>query len=104
VRDEFEEGSNALMAWLQSAFRAQDRVRLQQLQLAGDVHDQDRPHFRYGVSTSDSTIDLDYQMDEWTVSLIRIYARPNGKLEIKRFAGPRGEAYEEANEWRSSLR
>src|SRR5689334_3190990 len=91
-----------LMAWLQAAFRAQDRVRLQQLAI-GDVADSERPHFRYGVSTSDNTIDLDYQMDEWTVSLIRIYARPNGKLEIKRFAGPRSEAFDEANEWRESL-
>lgn len=97
-----EDAGQELMAWLQAAFRAQDRVRLQQLAI-GDVTDAERPHFRYGVSTTADTIDLDYQMDEWTVSLIRIHARSDGKLEIKRFAGPRGEAYDEANEWRNSL-
>src|SRR4051812_42076774 len=106
--DEFEEGNSALMAWLQAAFRAQDRVRFQQLQLAGDdVADSDRPHLRYGVSIGDRTIDMDYQMDEWTVSLIRIVVvERDGKqsIEIKRFAGPQGEAYDEANEWRDSLK
>jgi hypothetical protein len=94
------------MAWLQSAFRAQDRVRMQQLQV-GSGPDVDRAHLRYGMAASDATIDMDYQMDEWTVSLIRITAVEREgkiKLEIKRFAGPRGEAYEEADEWRESLK
>jgi hypothetical protein len=100
--------SEELMAWLQDAFRARDRVQVQRLQLAGDVSDDSkRANFRYGISASDGTIDMDYQMDEWTVSLIRITAvEREGKtvLEMKRFAGPRGEAYDEANEWRDSLR
>jgi hypothetical protein len=60
----------------------------------------------YGISLAGSTIDMDYSIDEWNVSLVRITAiEREGKvaLEIKRFAGPRGEAYDEANEWRDNL-
>lgn len=61
-----------------------------------------------GVSVGDDgTIDLDYVSDAWNVSLIRILPIvENGvlRVEVKRFAGPRGEAYEAADDWRDYLR
>ena len=92
-RDEFQEGSEALMAWLQSALKDADRVK-------------GKSKMQYGISASSATIDMDYMIDEWNVSLVRITAVEREgkiKLEIKRFAGPRSEAYDAANEWRESL-
>lgn len=102
--NDFQEGNEAVMAWLQECMRGAERVNIARLR-AGEDPDE-FPRFQYSVAASDRTIDMDFKMDEHTVSLIRITAverKGKTRLEIKRFAGPRGEAYDEADEWREKL-
>ena len=94
-----------LREWLLTYRRGVEKQLYARVQ--GEVVD-DGPSMQTGVSVGDDgTIDLDCMSDQWNVSLIRILPiLQNGKLcvEVRRFAGPHGEAYEEANEWRDSVR
>ena len=99
------EVGHELQDWLRTYRRAVENQLHTRVQTG---HADDGPSMQTGVSVGDDgTIDLDYKSDEWNVSLIRILpVLENGKLrvEVKRFAGPRGEAYDMANDWRESLR